>query len=282
MFNQSMRAASAIAPNADEAARVHELLAERDEQIARRDQTIAELRAQLESLQQQILALRRAHFGAKSERLVGQAELFCETVSVPLPPPATEGVSSYERERRGRPALPKHLPRRRIEYDLSDAEKSAFERVERIGEEVSETLDYTPARLLVIEHARAKYVCERAGESTIRIAAAQPSPLAKSNASAGLLAQVLVAKYADHIPLARQERIFARHGVALARTTDAVRMDPRLGRVARRTDRAAHRTCPGRAAAALRRHHGAAGRTRTRQNQNRPHVGISGGRQPPR
>ena len=90
--------------------------------------------------QQQIVALRRAHFGAKSERLGGQAELFCETVCVPLAPPVTERVS-YERERRGRPALPKDLPRRRIEYDLSEAEKSEFERVERIGEEgLSETL----------------------------------------------------------------------------------------------------------------------------------------------
>ena len=213
-----MLAALAMAANGAEAARLHGLLAEREAQIARRDQTIAELRVQLESLQQQIVALRRAHFGAKSERLGGQAELFCETVCVPLAPPVTERVS-YERERRGRPALPKDLPRRRIEYDLSEAEKSEFERVERIGEELSETLDYTPAKLLVIEHARAKYVCERAGESTIRIAAAQPSPLAKSNASAGLLAQVLVAKYADHIPLARQERIFARHGVPIARTT---------------------------------------------------------------
>jgi transposase len=218
MFNQSMLAASAIASSGEEAARLQGLLAEREEQIARRDQTIAELRAQLESLQQQILALRRAHFGAKSERLGGQADLFCETVSVPLAPPATERVS-YERERRGRPALPKDLPRRRIEYDLSEAEKREFERVVRIGEELSETLDYTPAKLLVIEHARAKYVCETAGEQTIRVAAAEPSPLPKSNASAGLLAQVLVAKYADHIPLARQERIFARHGVPIARTT---------------------------------------------------------------
>lgn len=174
--------------------------------------------AQFESLHQQILNLRRMQFGAKSERLVGQAELFQEQVTLPVPPKLTETVT-YERERRGRPALPKNLPRERVEYDLSEAEKAEFDSLQRIGEETSETLDYTPAKLIVIEHVRAKYVCEKAGESTIRTAAAQPSPLPKSNASAGLLAQVLVSKYADHIPLHRQEKIFKRHGVQIPRAT---------------------------------------------------------------
>lgn len=172
----------------------------------------------LESLHQQILNLRRLHFGATSERLAGQAELFCETVSLPVPPEATETIT-YERQRRGRPALPKDLPRTRIEYDLSAAEKSQFDTVEKIGEEISETLDYTPAKVVVIEHARAKYVCKKDGESTIRTAAAEPSPLPKSNASAGLLAHIAVSTYADHIPLNRQEKILKRHGVEIPRST---------------------------------------------------------------
>ena len=73
--------------------------------------------------------------------------------------------------------------------------------------------------LTVIEHARAKYRCEKDGESTIRTAAAEPSPLPKSNAGAGLLAHVLVSKYQDHLPLNRQERMFGRHSVALSKTT---------------------------------------------------------------
>ena len=119
-----------------------------------------------------------------------------------------------------RPALPADLPRTRVQYDLDEAEKALFARVLPIGEQVSETLEFTPARLTVIEHARLKYRCENAdGTSTIRTASAEPSPLSKSNAGPGLLAHVLVSKYADALPLARQERMFARHGVTLSRKT---------------------------------------------------------------
>ena len=186
--------------------------------IIGRDTVIANLSAQLESLKQQILNLRRLHFGASSERLAGQAELFQEKASISVPPEEKIRIT-YERKRRGRPALPKDLPRSRIDYDLSQAEKSEFDELERIGEEVSETLEYTPAKLIVIEHARAKYACRKDGESTIRTAFAQPSPLPKTNAGAGLLAQILVSTFADHLPLNRQEAIFRRHGVELPRST---------------------------------------------------------------
>ena len=79
--------------------------------------------------------------------------------------------------------MPEDLPRERVNYDLSEAEKAEFDSLERIGEEVSETLEYTPAKLIVIEHVRAKYACRKDGESTIRTAFAQPSPLPKTNAA---------------------------------------------------------------------------------------------------
>ena len=172
----------------------------------------------LESLRQQLQNLRRAHFGATSEKLSGQPELFVQTQELPVPPQDTITVS-YQRQRRGRPRLPKNLPRVRVNYDLSDAEKAEFDALERIGEEISETLEYTPAKLIVIEHARAKYACHKDGESTIRTAFAQPSPLPKTNAGVGLLAQILVSTFADHLPLNRQEMIFKRHGVDLPRST---------------------------------------------------------------
>lgn len=183
---------------------------------------IGELHSQystvLDSLHQQLQNLRRLHFGATSEKLSGQPDLFAQTQELPVPPKDLITVS-YQRQRRGRPALPKDLPRVRVDYDLSVAEKAQFDTLERIGEDVSETLEYTPAKLLVIEHARAKYVCRKDGESTIRTAFAQPSPLPKTNAGAGLLAQILVSTFADHLPLHRQERIFKRHGVDLPRST---------------------------------------------------------------
>src|SRR3972149_4716457 len=94
--------------------------------IIGRDTVIANLSAQLESLKQQILNLRRLHFGASSERLAGQAELFQGKASI-SGPPEEEIRIPYERKRRGRPALPKDLPRSRIDYDLSQAEKSEFD-----------------------------------------------------------------------------------------------------------------------------------------------------------
>jgi transposase len=186
--------------------------------LIERDGMIAKLSAQLESLKQQILNLRRMHFGATSERLAAQAELFDEKVDVPVPPEEKIRIT-YERQRRGRPALPKDLPRERVDYDLSEAEKAQFDELEKIGEEVSETLEYTPAKLIVIEHARAKYACRKDGESTIRTAFAQPSPLPKTNAGPGLLAQILVSTFVDHLPINRQEAIFRRHGVELPRST---------------------------------------------------------------
>ncbi len=172
----------------------------------------------LESLHQQLQNLRRLHFGATSEKLSGQPDLFVQKEELPVPPPDLITVT-YKRQRRGRPALPKDLPRERVEYDLSETEKAEFDTLERIDEDVSETLEYTPAKLMVIEHVRAKYACRKDGESTIRTAFAQPSPLPKSNAGPGLLAQILVATFADHLPLNRQEMIFRRHGVELPRST---------------------------------------------------------------
>lgn len=212
---------------ADDITTLHAIIAERDatigkygERTARQEEQIAQLLRQVETLQQQFLTLRRMHFGATSERLAGQAELFTGTVSVPVPAPPELEIVSYKRAKsNGRPRLPKDLPRQRIDYDLSEAEKAEFDTVAQIGEEVSETLEYTPPLLTVIEHARAKYRCEKDGDSTIRTAAAEPSPLPKSNAGAGLLAHVLVSKYQDHLPLNRQERMFGRHSVTLSKTT---------------------------------------------------------------
>jgi len=196
------------------------MITERDATITERDATIQRLTAALESLRQQVIALRRAQFGASSERIEGQAELFAETVSLPLPPVQSETIT-YERERRGRPALPKNLPRVRVEYDLTDAEKNDFETLTRIGEDKSETLDYIPAKLQVIEHVRVKYAATRRadGGQTVVSASMPPAPLPKSNASANLLSHVLVSKYADHLPLNRIEGILERHGAPIARST---------------------------------------------------------------
>src|SRR5262249_28931364 len=149
-----------------------------------------------------------------------QPELWHEAVQIPVPPEAFDEVKNHRRRRGGRPAIDADLPRRRIEHDLSDEDKASFQRVVCIGEGIRDTLEYTPAKLAVLQHARLKYHCEdEVGRSMVRTATAQTSPIARSNAGPGLLAHVMVSKYADHSPLARQERILARHGACVSRQT---------------------------------------------------------------
>jgi transposase len=196
-------------------------LPERDAVIAGLSSRIDDLRQMLAQMQARLDKLLHARFGASSEKWCpGQGELYTETASVPLPPPApTVTIEAHERKRAGRPALPDDLPRERKEYELGETERAGFDRVVRIGEEVCSTLEFTPPQWRIIDHVRGKYRCEKDGESTIRTAFAEPSPLPKSNAGSGLLAHIAVAKYLDGLPLYRQQRQFARYGLALSRNT---------------------------------------------------------------
>lgn len=118
----------------------------------------------------------------------------------------------------GRQPLPRHLKRERIVHDLAEAEKyceACRQDLRQIGEETSERYEYVPAQLTVIEDVCKKYACA----CTVKTASKPAQPIAKSTASASLLAQVIVAKTADHLPLHRQEKIFARHGVEISRKT---------------------------------------------------------------
>jgi transposase len=133
---------------------------------------------------------------------------------------ATPGASGSNPAKRsgGRHPLPRHLKRERIVHDLADMEKhcgSCQQDLRLIGEETSERYEYVPAQLTVIEDVCKKYACA----CTVKTATKGPQPIAKSTASASLLAQVIVAKTADHLPLHRQEKIFARHGAEISRKT---------------------------------------------------------------
>jgi transposase len=108
----------------------------------------------------------------------------------------------------------------RIEHDLPTADKICACGCTKIciGEEASEQLDIIPAVVQVLVHARKKYVC-KACEGGVQTAALPQQPLPKSNASAGLLAHVVVAKYQDGLPLYRMETVFKRMGIHLPRNT---------------------------------------------------------------
>jgi transposase len=118
----------------------------------------------------------------------------------------------------GRQPLPRHLKRERIVHDLTDSEKhcdTCHQDLRSMGEESSERYEYTPAQLTVVEDVCKKYACA----CTIKTATKPSQPIEKSTAGASLLAQVITGKFADHLPLNRQETIFARHGVDLSRKT---------------------------------------------------------------
>jgi len=136
-------------------------------------------------------------------------------------PPAAGTADQPAKPRgHGRKRLPRHLTRERIEHELSEAERACphcAKTMERIGEEVSERLEYVPASLKVVEEARAKYACSCGG--ALKTAPKPAQPIEKGLAGASLLAHVAVSKYADHCPLHRQEVIFRRHGAELSRKT---------------------------------------------------------------
>lgn len=118
----------------------------------------------------------------------------------------------------GRQALPRHLKRERIVHDLSAEEKhcaACRQDLRLIGEDRSERYEYVPAQLTVIEDICQKYACA----CTVKTATKPPQPIEKSTAGASLLAQVIVAKTVDHLPLHRQEKIFERQGVEISRKT---------------------------------------------------------------
>ena len=110
--------------------------------------------------------------------------------------------------------MPSHLKRERIEHDLKAEEKhcaGCSQDLRLIGEETSERYEYIPAQLLVIEDVCKKYACA----CTVKTASKPPQPIEKSAAGASLLAQVIVSKIADHLPVHRQAKIFRRFGVEI-------------------------------------------------------------------
>jgi transposase len=201
---------------------------------------IATLREQLQRsqrendlLRHQLDSLCRRMFGKKSEK-VDPAQL-CLAYDVLEGADMSGGsleldsgenipkihVRGHGRKRsKGRRPLPAELPRERQVMDVDEADKKCTcGRVkEQIGELVTEKLEYVPSSFFVRETVRPKYACGRC-HNGVSVAAAPVQAVEKAIAGEGLLAHVVVSKYADHTPLHRLEGIFARHGVDIPRTT---------------------------------------------------------------
>jgi transposase len=193
--------------------------------VAERDHERAEAQAEIDRLRNLITVLQRSQFGRRSERLdpdqlhLGLEDLDADVAQAEAALPANSGEKVPPGPgAKERLSLPDHLEREDATLDV-EAEPCPCcgGAIHRIGETVSEMLDYVPARLRVIRVRRPKYGCRACGK--LHQAPAPDRPVAKGLASAGLLAHVLVSKYCDHVPLYRQSQIFARHGVTLNRST---------------------------------------------------------------
>jgi len=193
-------------------------------------QMLIDLTAQLDKTQRLLRQLLAAKSGGRSEQLsADQLRLFAQQLGPEFaveveaedsdddPPPAASD-DRQKSQPRGRRPLPPHLKRERMVHDLAQEEKHCVhchEQLRHIGEELSERYEYIPAQLLVIEDACQKYACS----CTVRTATKPAQPIERSTAGASLLAQVIVSKLADHLPVHRQTRIFRRFGVEIADQT---------------------------------------------------------------
>jgi transposase len=180
-----------------------------------------------DALQHQLEQLLRRLYGKKSEKLdPDQLLLFAqEILEAGGPQIATEPVPTTPLKSpvkgHGRKPLPASLPRQRVVHDVPLQERpcpDCGEVRQPFAEEVREQLEYVPASLIVLQHIRPKYACG-ACQAHVVIADRLPEPIEKGLPGPGLLAHVAVSKYADHLPLYRQEGIFKRFGVDLARST---------------------------------------------------------------
>jgi len=189
---------------------------------------IAEVRhkqATIDKLTHEMAVLKRLKFAAKSEAFSAeQKSLLEEAIDEDLEalsreiereePPESRPAQKQQPKRQ---PLPAHLPRREIRHEPEATVCGCGCALKRIGEDVAEKLDYIPGTFTVERHIRGKWVCTQC--ETLVQAPVPAHIIDKGLPTTGLLAQVLVAKYADHLPLHRQEGIFARAGMSLSRST---------------------------------------------------------------
>lgn len=205
---------------------------------------IVEQRFEIEALKARLARALRVAFGRSSEKLrdrMEQLELTLADIDELLAETASSDNAGVEPEapiealKPVRRPLPEALPRDEVEHaapcnDTTGACLACGGTLRRLGEDVTEILDYVPGSFRVIRHVRPKLSCRSC--ETITQAPAASLPIRRGRAGPGLLAHVLVAKYCDHLPLHRQAEIYAREDVDLSRSTlaDMVGQTARLMR----------------------------------------------------
>jgi transposase len=208
---------------------VEDLQAALDQAAKLHDQTVEQHQQAVDELHRQIEILRRYVFGPRRERVIeapGQGHLFDldQPQSIPVspePPASDSGARAPKRPRQSRKPDYDHLPQIRIEHDVPEAEKLCShcgEPKARIGEDEARVLEFIPAHFELHVHVLPKYACSHCREG-VTAPETPPRPLSGCIAGAGLLAEVIVSKFSDHLPLYRLEDISTRHGLYLPRST---------------------------------------------------------------
>lgn len=184
-----------------------------------RDQTV------IEKLTHEIAQLKRLKFAKRSEQMnPEQASLLDDlidtdiaAIEAELQALQLEPAKAEKKQKPKRTALPAEFPRTLIHHEPDNTHCPCGCALKRIGEDVSEKLDYTPGVFTVERHIRGKWVCDDC--ETLIQAPVPAQVIDKGIPTAGLLAHVMIAKFADHLPLYRQESIFGRAGLAIPRST---------------------------------------------------------------
>ncbi|QVL33839.1 transposase [Telmatocola sphagniphila] len=186
-----------------------------------------ESQKEIDTLRHRLDLLLKRVYGPKSDRIHPDQPSVFDEADLPQPapalePPRTEEPTKNRKKGHGRKALPGNLRRETTEIDIPEVEKRAIGgNWVRIGEEISEKLDYKPSSLFVQQTIRPKYVIrfDDGSQDQLKVAELPPDAFPKSKAAPGLIADVIVSKLVDHLPLYRQEQRYARQGVEIARST---------------------------------------------------------------
>ena len=205
----------------DEIAALKAQLAEREADVIALREQLCTQSVEIEHLKLFIAKLKRMQFGKKSEKLdhqIEQLELRLEDLQADEEHVAAieERAGKLPRKRPAREPLPAHLPRdEKIHLPPDAACPDCGGGLRQFGEDISEQLEFIPASFRVIRHVRPKLACTCC--DCILQAPAPGRPIQRGLAGPGLLAHVMVGKFADHLPLYRQSVIYAREGVELSR-----------------------------------------------------------------
>jgi len=210
-------------------AALHAELDEHRQTLTAQSEQLRSSSERIEHLKLLVDKMRHMIFGKKSEKVVVQLEqlefqledLESTQAEAEAMAEAAAPANTPVREQKARPArkpLPGHLPREVVSHLPSgDCCPDCGGALRQFGEDVTEQLEYIPDSFKVIRHVRPKFACN--GCDRVVEAPAPSRPIERGIAGPGLLAHVLVSKFADHLPLYRQSEIYARQGVEIERST---------------------------------------------------------------